>query len=549
MLNKIKEKIKNMKPDSYSRSLKLDPEIWPWIISQWSFNFIPNKDIQYIHWVLTNESPLCEHDSQKRFISYTKGYQSVARKCNKCKDITNEKRKITTLESYGVDHISQLDVTKEKRKQTCLQNFGVDSYSKTDEHRQKIKQYLHTRDVEQKIKTTNTEKWGHEYAIASTNVRNKIKNTNIERWGHEHHMQNTILQSQHSDIFKEKALNKDLGVYSHISEESMQILYNKQKFIDFVETGIEKREIHVELGVGEDLINKLYNLYSIEFPKQSQSYYEIIIIDFFHSENMIYNSRTIIPPYEIDIYFPDYNLAVEINGNYWHSELNGKDNRYHYNKYKLCKQKNIQLIQIFEDEIVNKKDIIYSMMRAKMNKVNTVMARQCKIITSTSTNDVRKFMNENHIQGECNSSINISLIHNDAIVAMGSFSKSRYKKTENVYELTRFCSKQNTNVVGGFSKIISYFKKMNICDYLISYSDNRYSNGNVYQKNGFKKISENKPSFYVMDKKNYLVRHNRLKFQKHKLNINENITAWDYLKENGYDRIWDCGTITWKLNF
>ena len=62
---------------------------------------------------------------------------------------------------------------------------------------------------------------------------------------------------------------------------------------------------------------------------------------------------------ELDIYIPENKLALEINGNYFHSELGGKKNKYyHVNKTELCESKNIQLIHIFEDEWLFKNDVI-----------------------------------------------------------------------------------------------------------------------------------------------------------------------------------------------
>jgi very-short-patch-repair endonuclease len=62
------------------------------------------------------------------------------------------------------------------------------------------------------------------------------------------------------------------------------------------------------------------------------------------------NTRQIISPLELDFYIPEHNLAIEVNGLYWHSEENGKDQNYHINKTKLCQEQNISLIHIFEDE-------------------------------------------------------------------------------------------------------------------------------------------------------------------------------------------------------
>ena len=53
---------------------------------------------------------------------------------------------------------------------------------------------------------------------------------------------------------------------------------------------------------------------------------------------------------ELDIYIPEKNIAVEFNDLYWHSEAAGKGKYHHFDKWKACKDKGIQLIQVWEDE-------------------------------------------------------------------------------------------------------------------------------------------------------------------------------------------------------
>ena len=91
---------------------------------------------------------------------------------------------------------------------------------------------------------------------------------------------------------------------------------------------------------------------------------EIEVQDFIKSLGfkIITNSRKIINPYELDIYIPSLNKAIEFNGTYWHYECkNCKHKGYHSTKSKLCKSLNINLLHIRED--LWKKD------KEKMKKV------------------------------------------------------------------------------------------------------------------------------------------------------------------------------------
>ena len=74
---------------------------------------------------------------------------------------------------------------------------------------------------------------------------------------------------------------------------------------------------------------------------------------------------------------PDYKFGIEFDGLYWHSNIY-KDNDYHLNKTELCEKENIQLLHIFEDEWVNKKEIVKSIIKSKLNIFeNKIFARKC----------------------------------------------------------------------------------------------------------------------------------------------------------------------------
>lgn len=70
------------------------------------------------------------------------------------------------------------------------------------------------------------------------------------------------------------------------------------------------------------------------------------------NKNIKYNIRSVIYPYELDIYIPELKIAIEFNGNYWHSAY-FKDDRYHQNKSLQCLDKGIRLVHIYEYELVN----------------------------------------------------------------------------------------------------------------------------------------------------------------------------------------------------
>ena len=82
-------------------------------------------------------------------------------------------------------------------------------------------------------------------------------------------------------------------------------------------------------------------------------------ISTFYNGTLIRNSRGIISPFELDLYYPEKKIAIEFNGDYWHNE-DHRSKDYHYNKFIECRNNSIILVSIFETEWITNKDNIKS---------------------------------------------------------------------------------------------------------------------------------------------------------------------------------------------
>ena len=90
---------------------------------------------------------------------------------------------------------------------------------------------------------------------------------------------------------------------------------------------------------------------------------------------------------------------------------------------------------------------------------------------------------------------------------------------EGNFELHRFASKINNNIIGGASKLLSYFEKTFMPDVIISYSKRDYSDGNLYEKLGFRLDKICDPGFYwIVDG----VRKHRFSYRKNNILKNAN---------------------------
>jgi hypothetical protein len=256
---------------------------------------------------------------------------------------------------------------------------------------------------------------------------------------------------------------------------------------------------------------------------------------------------------ELDILSQRHKIAIEMNGLYCHSEEQGKDKNYHISKTNKCLQNNIRLFHIFEDEWRNKKDIWKSILRYNFGKIhNKLHARKCEVAVVDNSN-ARYFLNANHLQGYSNCSISLGLHHDNELVSLLTFGKSRFDNNIE-WEIIRFANKIDTTVVGGFQKLFKHFiKTYNPCS-IVSYADKRYSIGNLYRNVGMKEISNNAINYYYFNKRQG-VRYSRHLFQKHKLKdklplFDGSLSEVMNMRMNGFNRIYDCGNykFTWYKN-
>ncbi len=278
------------------------------------------------------------------------------------------------------------------------------------------------------------------------------------------------------------------------------------------------------------------------------SKYENYIEDFLKKYHINYQKHFRINNVEADFYIKDKQLGIEVDGLYWHSEIQGKDRNYHLNKTNLYKNNNIQLIHIFENEFIFKKQIVKSRLKHIFGLIKqSIYARKCEI-KEIEAKLKNKFLNKYHLQGEDKSCVKLGLFYKNRLVSVMTFSKLRKAlgqiHKENYYELSRFCSINNFNVVGGASKLLAYFEQNYTPEKIITYADRRWSKGDLYYKLGFKLDHTSSPSYWYFDRKcNYYHRFNfRKNVLKDKLKIfDPNLSEWENMKNNGWNRIWDCG--------
>lgn len=444
---------------------------------------------------------------------------------------TEEQRKAINAK---ISKTNQLEETKVKYQQTCLEKYGVDNASKSEE-------------VKEKIRQRHIELFGCENAFQSEEVKEKSKKTNLEKRGVEFASQSEEFKQKVKETFERKInafeLENDCTLLSKLDYmHSRQIVdaLNIKLLYEF------SRYFIRNLDVQHDTFSKLDEQFKIE---NLSSNYEVEVYEWLksiYSGEILTNTFDVIKDknaLQLDFYIPDKKLAIEFNGNYYHSVNAGISKDYHLNKTRLCQEKGIQLIHIFEYEWVSKKNILKSLISSKLGIYDTkIYGRDCEI-KEVSSDNAKLFLEENHLQGYITSSYRIGLYYNNELIQLLCFGKNRFKKSE--IELLRMCTKLNTQVTGGFSKLLKYQPY----DNFVSYVDLSKFDASGYLKNRFKIISQSSPNYKYI-KKNRII--NRLQAQKHKLpkllaNFDENKTESQNMIDNHWLKIYDCGNL--KLEF
>jgi len=244
----------------------------------------------------------------------------------------------------------------------------------------------------------------------------------------------------------------------------------------------------------------------------------------------------------VDIYIPEFNLGIELNGIYFHQN----EKNQHSLKRAVCEHEGIDLLQFTDHDYKHRKDIIISMINNKLGKNRKIHGRKC-VLRSIDTETYRNFLESNHIKGFAAAKIKLGAYYNEELVSVFSVSKSRYNRNEE--EIIRFCSVKNTTVVGILSKFLHHLKKNFETTVLVTYADLHYGNGNAYEKVGFEYLHTTPPNyFYYKHDKMY----SRLKFQKNKLkhiieDWSEDKTEKEMMESAGYMRYYDCGNKKFQL--
>lgn len=397
------------------------------------------------------------------------------------------KRKQTNLERYGSESPFSDKKVQEKSKETIKKKYGVDNVLKNKE-------------IREQINITNLKRYGSKSPLGNKEIYNMTKqnNRNNHKGVLAFNTEQSVKNHNYKDI-KKKSLktlslrNMTSPIQEKFTDYQKEILLNRENFKNYIseryKVSKNAKLIYKELDIQHSVFYHYFYKYQLqnEFTfnrSSSKEEYEIInwLKELIPNINIKQGYREFKDikgsTMELDIYLPDYKIAIEYNGTYWHCQLN-KDKSYHYNKSRSCEELGIRLIHIFEYEWSNERQrsILENIIKNAIG-VNDkkVFARKCKIEIK-DPKEIKWFFEENNIQGYRSGKFAICLLYENEII-MSYIIGDCYFNRNYQYEVIRGATKLGYTVIGGASKIWKYFINNYNPESCMYYIDYNYFNGN-----------------------------------------------------------------------
>lgn len=258
---------------------------------------------------------------------------------------------------------------------------------------------------------------------------------------------------------------------------------------------------------------------------------------------------------ELDVFCRGKGIAIEYNGSLWHGEKFSKDKYYHLNKFKLCEDKGIRLISIFDKDWFENKEKIKAFLKDIFSEKIKIQGRKT-VVKNITNKDANTFYNLYHLKNGDNSIlVSYGLYFKDELVSVMSFSKPKFGKQENIeWDLSRYCVKPCYSVIGGAEKLFNAFVNEYNPSSIVTYSDNDYFSGDVYNRLGFVFSNYTDLPYYWAKDNHFFSRQQcqvkilKEKYQEiYKKAIEENATnKEEYIMHYlGYYKVYRCGNKKW----
>lgn len=374
----------------------------------------------------------------------------------------------------------------------------------------------------------------HEFGLSEEAIQKKRESTFMKKYG-----EKTNLTAQKEEI--KNTLLRKYGVDHSfkIPEVIDKISSQKEKPIN----GKSRKEISEMLGLAYSTVcGQADEISEIDFSNLPEDFsffrrcsnieraLERVLTE---KKLKFVRSRKIFDNVDIrpDFFLEDFNLAIECDGLYWHSEAIDRcsNKNFHFNRAKEIEKNGFRLLAFRSNEIIEKPDIVKSMIYNACGLSEKIGARKLSLIKNEKSTKYSKFFEDNHLMGPGIGRF-YGLEDKNKEILFGCLFKARNKK-KGEWEISRLCTKSGYSVQGGLSRVLYHFSKDYSPNRIVSFLDKRYGKGESLKVLRFKKKTSN-PSFMWTDFKSCF----------HRMR---------YPGNSGYNhnlvKIWDYGQERWEL--
>lgn len=392
----------------------------------------------------------------------------------------------TVQRRYGVTNPSQLASVKEKKKRTTRSNLGVDYPTQS----QKV---LDKRvDTYQKL-------YGVDNPSQSAEVQKK-KQKAFQKYTNGHPLKDPkIRETQLATAIKNGTVRTIKG--KTVAE------WAKEKGLHYQTVSQNARK---------------YGAQSVPDLNKSYSVIESMVKSMLPEHGLVHSRQLKDTSYRPDFVLHEHRLIIECDGLYWHSDKVQTDNKYHLKKLATYESLGYRSLFFREHEIRDKGKIVSSIIS---NSLQTNVSRIYARKTSVGKTDP-SFFTENHLMGKGAGAVFSLDYQGETVAAMQVKWRSKKKKE---LEISRFCTKLNTTVVGGFSKLLKAVESSLSPRSIVTFVDRRYGKGDYLKDLGFEYKGEH-VSFKWTD---FSTTYHRMRF------------PGNSGYELGLHKIWDCGQAKW----
>lgn len=254
---------------------------------------------------------------------------------------------------------------------------------------------------------------------------------------------------------------------------------------------------------------------------QFRSKGEMSIAELFPTQ---YHNISTIINLELDLWYPEKNVAIEYNGDYWHSTRFGRNAGLHLAKLAICEERGIYLINIFERDWLSRcgKKIRAHLERVLApEKVKKVEGEIKGVLRNDQLSFEQKWNFHDYDKSE---------------YCLGTFKDGKllnsmsYNIEEGKCQILRYTTEKGYEE--NYSELIKEIKKRHDLPIILTY-DKRYYNKDFAEKLGFTQVKDIEPELYYVKGRKALRREE---------------ASEEYLNNPKCNPVYDCGFSEWIIN-